>query len=393
MKIPAETRWTAFTLVEVLISTSIVVLVLLFMVSVTEQTAGLWRRSRAKVEQFREARTAYDTLTQRLGQATLNTYWDYDNPELPTRYQRRSELRFTCGQAAELLGPNGDHERITHCVFFHAPLGFSAVAPTFNATPASKDGQGYQGLENLLNCWGYLLEFGSDESLRPQFVNKAGIPPRWRFRLMEFALPAEKLATYNATSGGTSRSPNANSYSLTTWFSEPLRAALVDSSANAGTVHALAENIVALVLTPRLPRTEEQKLSPTTDDRSPLAPKYSYDSSPATGSTKKSDARYADARTNPVNQLPPIMQVTIVAIDEDSSIRLGFKRGDADFFRLKDKFQDTANFTKDLLASQTGGPGDLSLERELINRRVNYRIFTSNIPLRAAKWSRSQTEK
>ena len=130
---PEENRLAAaFTLVEMLVSMAILSLIVLVLISITSQTAKTWRYTSGKVEEFREARTAFETVTSRLRQATLNTYWDYDNATTPTRYERRSELRFISGPVERDLsigtGPNGS--AITHAVFFHAPLGMVDMSQT-----------------------------------------------------------------------------------------------------------------------------------------------------------------------------------------------------------------------------------------------------------------------
>ena len=207
---------------------------------------------------------------------------------------------------------------------------------------------------------------------------------------MEFALPTENLVTYNSTSGlDPQKKPSANSYNLKTWFTGPLKQADTLSQDGGPAIHVLAENIVALILTPRLPKAEEQDFPGVgITELSPLAPNYEYDSSPAVGG----DDRYKDGRTNPVNQLPPIMQVTMVAIDEDSAIRLNLNRDSYDLFKIaaKQRFRDTKKYSEDLRLKPEDSSDD-SLEHELIAKRVAYRIFTSNVPIRAAKWSRAQT--
>jgi uncharacterized protein (TIGR02599 family) len=376
-----------FTLIELLVSTTIVILITLMLVTATTQTGALWTRTKGKMEQFREARTGFETMTQRLSQATLNTYWDYDKPTAPTRYQRRSELRFTSGQADALLGPDGDNLRVSHCVFFHAPLGFTAVQTRDGAQDSDKVGQGFRGLENLLNCWGYFVQFGSDQNYRPSFLKASQMPLRWRFRLMEFALPTESLATYNMTSGGSLSNPNAN-FNKTDWFTRPLASTAIGGNSGSA-VHVLAENIVALIIRPRLPETEEANISKTGGDPS-LAPNYSYDSSPpAPGVT---GIRYQNGLLNPVNQLPPLVQVTMVAIDEGSAIRLNLGKDSSNAFNAQNKFRLASNYDADLhLSKGTPVATDSSLEAELIRQKVSYRVFTSNVPIRAAKWSRAQT--
>lgn len=104
MKMPRARRdSTAFTLIEVLVAATILVVMVGFMIVVMDQTTRIWSGSSAKVEQFREARSAFERVTTRLSQATLNTYWDYDSATKPTRYLRQSELRFIAGSAPGLL--------------------------------------------------------------------------------------------------------------------------------------------------------------------------------------------------------------------------------------------------------------------------------------------------
>lgn len=370
---------TGFTLVEVMLSTAVISLIMLVLVSVTSQTSNTWRYTTGKVEQFRESRSAFETITSKVSQATLNTYWDYgydsSNPPLPTRYERRSELRFISGQAKDLIGNANDGARVSQAVFFHAPLGLvdGATNPQ------------YHGLESLLNVWGYYVELNSDKNLRPTFLNNApvNLPERFRFRLMEFMQPSEKLGTYGYTSGTSGGKPTASTYLGREWFKNA-----VNVSPNPS--RPVAENIIALIIIPRLSKRDEQEVKGGAReiDSSPLAPNYTYDSA----LTKNDGQTGSDPRTNPKNQLPPVLQITMVAIDETSAARLNLKDSStrtADIFNLSTKFTDTLKYTSDLVASP-GGPADASLENTLISKRVSYRVFTTNVPIRAAKWSREQ---
>jgi uncharacterized protein (TIGR02599 family) len=83
------------------------------------------------------------------------------------------------------------------------------------------------------------------------------------------------------------------------------------------------------------------------------------------------------------------MQVTLVAIDEASAARLNLDANSADIFSLKTKFTSTIRYTTDLAVNPAGN-STTSLENALIAKRVNYRIFTTSVPIRAAKWSRSE---
>ena len=119
--------------------------------------------------------------------------------------------------------------------------------------------------------------------------------------------------------------------------------------------HAIAENIVALVITPRLSQQDELEVKGTsTAEGSPLAPYYLYDSAPRA----TTDSRYNDGQRNPTNQLPPILQVTMVAIDETSAIRLRFGSSSANIFGVATKFTNSNDYTKDFFANpqrQLGG--------------------------------------
>ena len=337
----------AFTLIEVLVSVAIIVVMLGFLVGVMDQTTRVWANASAKVEQFREARTGFERVTSRLSQATLNTYWDYDSPTKPTRYQRQSELRFITGKAQTLLGSVPSVARLTHAVFFNAPLGVTGNT-------------NYTGLENALNTVGFYMELADDTAQRPPFITTAMIPARWRFRLMEFSQPTENFSLYQFTSG-----PGASTYTGKGWFDVDM------SNVNTPALRrVVAENVIAFVITPRLSKAEEIPLQSNVT-HSPLAPNYGYDS---TGTN-------AIAQLNPRNQLPPVVQLTMVAIDEKSAAILGLSSsGDSDIFKISTLFSDTTKFAEDITA----------LEQTLATKRVKYRIFTTNVQIRAAKWSREQ---
>jgi uncharacterized protein (TIGR02599 family) len=356
---------SAFTLVEVMLASAILAVLVLMFASMVSQTSSLWRRTSGKIEQFREARNAFELLTTRVSQATLNTYWDYDNPVNPTRYERRSELRFITGQASTMLPASGVVQRPTHCVFFQAPLGVTA----FDSSGKKK----YQGYENLLCACGYYVEYNDDRNLRPGFISPTLVPYRYRHRLMQFLLPADNNIIYNYTSGPGRAGVNTNA-----WY-QPLAIANPPVYSR-----PIAENIVALIITPRLAPEDEAGITKSTPDESPIAPQYSYDTTPGAGT----GARYTDARLNPTNQLPPILQVTMVAIDETSAIRIGLSDKSGDIFNVAKKFTASADYGKDLLVTRDTG----SLEATLIQRGVNYRIFNTNVTIRGAKWSRQQSK-
>lgn len=362
-------RSGGFTLVELLVSMAILTLLLLMLVSITDATRRTWSFTTSKTEEFRDAREAFESMTRKLSQATLNTYWDYldanGNPRttgptgnsatfLPATYARQSELRFICGNAESLTGSSN---LPTHAVFFQAPMGYT-------------NNQNYTELKTLLNTWGYYVQFGSDKASWPNFVQNMQHPlaERYRFRLMELMEPSESLTLYTAeTAAGGSAS-----YNLKTWFTTPLQN---------NQSRVVAENVVALILLP--------KLSPAEDPTGTiLAPSYSYDTTTIGAAASLSGT--AAAAVNSKNQLPPIVQVTMVAVDETSFNRFQSIRGTnmpaitSNLFQTPGDLKNSANI---------GYAQDLqSLQSTLQSNHINYRVFTSDVSIRSAKWSRSQQQ-
>jgi uncharacterized protein (TIGR02599 family) len=383
-----QPRVAAFTLVELMVSTAIISLLLILLVQMTAQTSATWQYTTAKAEQFREARNGFETMSRRIAQATLNTYWDYDNPELPRSYVRQSELRFICGpmQSGTRLDSGSSVPRPTHGIFFQAPFGFTG----------DKNSAAFEGLESLLNTWGYYLEVQDDAAFRPPHVLPSISPLRVRSRLMEMMQPTASMNIYRYTSGlpGMSASAivNLRSYKGLEWF----RGALTSSTNNQNSAetlsHPLATNIVALAILPKLSEQDAEANGLTDEEKDTiLAPNYYYHSAEI-GAAKNGGARAG--LLNSKHQLPPVIQVTMVAIDETSARRLNVESPTEDPLKVRDaNFLTTAaNYSEDLLYKQTGGGGDSSLERRMIDQKLNYRIFSSNIYLRGAKWSKEQTK-
>lgn len=369
----------AFTLIEILVSVTIIAAIAVILLSVINQTGAIWRWTTSRTEQFRESRDAFESMAMRISQATLNTYWDYNSTTLPTSYERRSELRFVSGPASLYLGNGTSGSRVTHCIFFHAPFGSIDTTQGANA--------GISGLDHLLNVWGYYVEFNDETAIRPAFLSTANKawPARYRFRLMEFRQSSEQMATYRYTSGLNPKDVTkaaAIGYQGTDWYKPAANQANPPS-------RVLAQNIIALIITPRLSKQDEQtlpaSLQSSNPDFSPLAPSYSYDSSLAINPGQPG----ASSFTNPKSQLPPLLQITLVAIDEVSADRLNLTAASSNVFGLSGKFTATANYSNDLLRNPGAGSG-VSLENTLVTQKVNYRIFTTSVAIRSAKWSRNQ---
>jgi len=342
----------AFTLVELLISMSVLTVVMLLLLSITDSTQRIWKQTAQRIDAFRSARTAFESMTRRISQATLNTYWDYDSTTAPTRYVRRSELRFISGNIPQVATALSPIPNPSHSVFFQAPLGLVS------------DITDYGGMENLLNTFGYYIAVTSDAATRPPFL---ATPAHTRFRLMELSEPSEALTLYTYSNGNPG-------YKTTEWFATPLT-----SSSNS---HIIADNVIALVLLPKLSPADETAITHSAATGTYLALYYNYDSSPLTwppASTQLS-----------ANQLPPLVQVTMVAIDESSASRLEtISNGNAatmvSKLGLGGLFQTAGNLTDN---TQAGYAQDLkTLTDTLQSLHLNYRIFSSEISIRGAKWS------
>lgn len=325
---PGRVRLAAkgFTLIEALIACTILGLILAVMLSMVNQTAGIWRSANSRMEAFQGARRAFDTLTSLLSQATLNPYWGYDNENAPTRYVRKSELHFVVAPSGgDLPGTPGSGQG----VFFQAPAG------------KAKD-PAHEKLTGLLNLCGFYVAYGSDAAWLPGAPINA--PARDRHRLMLWLANTDDSDNSAAPKPVIFRSKDDIS-SDTNWIAPG------DSD-----TYPLADNIIALVIWPR--------------DEGGVLNSYTYNSRTGLAATPQ-----------PVtaNQLPPILEVAMVAIDEPSAVRLGDQLEGTIATCLSGLFtaNPAGNFANDLT----------ELETRLAANGITHRVFSSAIPLREAKWS------
>ena len=349
----------AFTLLEILISMALLSILIVVMSQVVSGIGSAWKRTSNKMGQFSEGRAALESISRTLSQATLNPYWDYQRASVtspPTGYFRQSELRFLSGPAS-VIGLGG--ARVSHALAFQAPLGLTSGTSVVDTA----------GLHSLLNTCGYFIEFGSDASLRPSFLGTR-VPLRYRYRLFEMRQPADELAIYTYTSGtDSSGQSKALTYAGKDWFLTPL-------SSSKPPVQFLAENVVAMIVLPQLAEADQTNYGLTPAS---LAPRYLYDSS---GDGQK----LVDALLGSKNQLPPVVSVMIVAVDEASFSRFqGSSTTMPASLGLANLFQ-TVGDTLD--ATQAGYARDLqTLETNLRTNHINYHIFTAKIAIPGSKWS------
>jgi uncharacterized protein (TIGR02599 family) len=316
---------SGFTIIELLVATAILSVVLVVVVSVIGQTSAVWRKSTDKIEAFQGARMAFDLLTRNLSQATLNTYLDYDDPFVPTKYLRKAELKFVSRPTSN-PGTAGTGQS----VFFQAPASFTS------------DMTRYGNLESLLNTCGYYVEFGSDAASKPTFVSS---PDKYRYRLMQLLIPTEENKVYTSTGQS--------------W--------ITDAGAS---VQPVADNIIALIIRPQDPGMTAPSVPGVTVPN--LTSDYTYDTAQT----------FSGNQPLTSNQLPPVLQVTMVAIDENSAKRVESNNSEPSAIRgaLTGKFTDPARYTEDLR--------DLETALTSATPPISYRIFTSAVPIRESKWSR-----
>lgn len=147
------------------------------------------------------------------------------------------------------------------------------------------------------------------------------------------------------------------------WFRDGL-------SANPVLARPVADNILILVAWPRAAE-EYDNDQRSSDTVTPLTANYAYD-------TKE----YLSAGTDLTrNQLPPMVQITLVAIDELSASRLEELPAAS-----KTLLQPGALFTDSAPAATYWDDLD-QLTDFLDSNRINHRVFTSSIVIRQAKFS------
>lgn len=332
-----------FSLIELMVAMGILSVLMLMLTALLDQVQRSWRFSESRISQFREARVAFDLITKNLGQASLNNYWevkDDDKDGIYDGYYRTSELHFATMEAKE-LGQVGTQAPVGQAVFFQAPLGFSSQ---------------YRNLNNLFNGRGYFVAFGGDKRFRPSFVESE---ERYRYRLMEFRPPAEGNQIFQ---DGQEERDLQRPQVFTQWFKQdlPIGEGNFESHLN-----PLAENIIFLVVSPRDSLPESGSRDDTFSD---IAPNYKFNSN----NTEKNFQEFAQ-------QLPPLVRVTMIAIDETAAVRLEESSGEPSKIKgaLENRFQDTRKFAEDV-QSVTDALNELN---------VSHKIFSSMVMLRGSKWS------
>jgi uncharacterized protein (TIGR02599 family) len=387
----------AFTLIELLVSITFLVVLMLVVTQVIGIVQRSWVRANSRVSQFREARRAFETISRNLGQATLNTYWANDLQQIssdalgqaiksPTSYKRQSELHFICGPTAQVLSGASGSNYPGHAVFFQAPLGV-VRNDSSNAATASGSTVYTANLTNLLCGRGYFVELGSDANYRPTFLSQepytTTVPVKSRLRLMEWSPTAEMNDIYSSAF-------RSNPSSIKQWYQDPTSGALAsevkssdDTAAAAGGhyfTRPIAENILALIIAPQTENTGTSgNVSASVYS---IAPNYLYDSALVGSATSSSSPQGTQ------HLLPPLLKVTMIALDERSGDSMSSINNsevqNKVLSGLSSLFQSASSYTSDLEGTpDTAG----ALKTLLLQAKLNYRVFTTTIALRQARWS------
>lgn len=327
-----------------MVAMGILSVLMLMLTALLDQVQRSWRFSESRISQFREARVAFDVMTKNIGQASLNTYWDLrdeDKDGIFDGYFRTSELHFITMPASQ-LGGSATQQPVGQAIFFQAPLGFSGE---------------YRNLNNLFNGRGYFVAFGSDKRFKPSFVESED---RFRYRLMEFRPPAESNQVFQ--DGQDERSKN-QPQEFTQWFKQSLSVGEGNFESH---LNPLAENILTVVVSPR--DSLEVGTANRKETFSKIAPAYKFDSNDS-----------SDEFEDYAQQVPPLVRVTMVAIDETAAIR--FENGSSPPAALQSAvsglFSNTNNYAE-----------DVQKVAEALNQlKVSHKIFSSLVMLRSSKWS------
>lgn len=387
-------RRMGFTLVELLVSMTFLVILMLVVTQVVSLVQRSWVRANSRVSQFREARIAFDTLSRNLSQATLNTYWENEFDALGNdsagqarrkakNYVRQSELQFVCGPTATLItgaGANASNYP-GHAVFFQAPLGVTRLVAAAGAQANTEN------MVNLMCGRGYFVEWGSDEPFRPPFLATLNtVPTRSRLRLMEYSPTSEMNRIYDSSLRPlVNNATGVNNGGL--WFNTGPTAVMAstvqedETAATRAFTRPIAENILALVISPQLEKTIAGAVNPNPYS---IAPQCAYDST----LTVNPGAAPTGSPQGTQHLLPPLLAVTMVALDERSGEFLAREENtplrDQVLETISGLFKNAANLDEDL-EGVDGGQG--TLEKLLLDNKLSYRVFSTTIALKQARWS------
>jgi len=372
---------SAFTLLELLVATAVLMVVIVVLLQITGGVGEIWKSSTGKISAFQNARAAFATVSRTLARATLNTYNDYLDASgsyrsasnmasfSPDHFARASELHFLSGPAAKIVPGATAETNPGDAVFFQAPMGVT-------------DDKTIESLNRTLNSTGFYIQYGdTDTRLLPAWL-KDLLGSQKRFRLVQLVQPTEGLEIYSKTAGANYPAKTSGGGWLDAFKTPP------DNTQPRARV--LAEDVSLLVLRPRLSPKDEEAVAPKlggsydkSKSGSILCPNYHYDSrawqdgypSARVTATSSPSERAEFMR----NQVPPIIDVAIVSLDRRSLAR--FDKSSAappkELSVPAELFVDSVRFEEDLAA----------YSRQLTEAKIRHRVFRTSVEVEGAKWS------
>jgi uncharacterized protein (TIGR02599 family) len=334
-----------FSLLELIVAVAVLALLMVLLGAVSQGTMQTVHRASGKINVYASARTIFDIMNTKLSLATLNTYFDYYDSTgqtrtasnqsnfVPTSYGRASSLQF-------LIQQNVQNNSYGQEVYFQCPVSYSNQS-------------NYQSTAGLLNACGYYIQYGSNQTLLPSIISMSN--SKWRYRLIQAIEPTESLQIY----------PNAYNDAATGWIRNIANTGLPTTQAKYAL--PLADNVIAMIVWPKLPAGLDSTGTTLTSN-------YLYDSqlnvAPVNGTQPKT-----------ANQLPPILQITLIVIDETSATRLDTHSATPPS-AIENALQGST-FT-----SVTDYQNDLTrVTQKLIESHIDYRVINTSLVLRESKWS------
>jgi len=376
-----------FTLVELMVAIAVAALLLVLLLQLTDSLGTTLTRSKEQLVAFQSARAGFDRMVRTLKRATLNTSWEYvdaaGNPRtatnrnnfVPDSFARSSSLHFISGPASVMIPGGGTDRTPGQAIFFQAPLGHTASASS------------YGSLNQALNAVGFWVQYSDDSAEWPSFVSDLFGDNRSKYQLVEWIQPLEEFDVYNETSRTTWSDA---------WF-QPFLPSLSPSGAstvpaNGTAANPIGENIVALFVIPKLSPPDEVAVAGSSGftEGALLAPNYVYDSrawvtggTPPSGLTVEGGEGLSeqDRRDLMANQLPPLVEIVMVAVSGKDTDRLSSNELTATI--------DTSGLFEENAAGVAAFEQDLQeYLQNLTANNIDYRVFRDTIGIPGAKWSK-----
>ena len=201
---------------------------------------------------------------------------------------------------------------------------------------------------------------------------------------MQFVQPTESLDVYNySLNSGTA--PDV-------WFTGPI------GSTHSTNVRIVADNVIALIIWPKQTDTIDDTDSTNPNELNALAPKYSYDSRMGLNSgaytTTAVPPWTPGAGNQPLqmNQMPPILSIAMVSLDEPSAkILQGASQGPPTQITtaLENLFENASPLTpaSSKISNMDADLQTLETKLSAVTPHLNFQVFTTTIAIRNAKFS------